>query len=199
MFLVGIIPGPHEPSLEQINHLLAPLVDDLLRFWHTGVRYTRTHLFRQGRLTRCVVIPVVCDVPAARQMSGFSSHSAMLFCSVCNLRKNQIENLNYRRWTRRTSAEHRKYAEQWRDSETRDAQDDIFDNHGLRWSELLRLPYWDPINFTVIDTMHALFLGNLKRHCRRVFGMDIDIADGDGSQQEVAPKAPLEKRGCFES
>jgi hypothetical protein len=30
MFLVGIIPGPHEPKKEEINHLLSPLVDDLI-------------------------------------------------------------------------------------------------------------------------------------------------------------------------
>ncbi|TDL13162.1 hypothetical protein BD410DRAFT_735657, partial [Rickenella mellea] len=62
--------------------------------------------------------------------------------------------------------------------------------HGLRWSELLRLPYWDPIKFTVVDTMHALFLGNLKRHCRQIFGMDVKIADGDGRRPDASAKAP---------
>ena len=39
MFLVGIIPGPREPSLEHINHVLVPLVDNLLRFWKPSVCY----------------------------------------------------------------------------------------------------------------------------------------------------------------
>lgn len=30
IYLVGIIPGPQEPTLSQLNHFLAPLVDDLL-------------------------------------------------------------------------------------------------------------------------------------------------------------------------
>ena len=30
--LVGLIPGPHEPS-HDINTFLKPLVDDLLKFW----------------------------------------------------------------------------------------------------------------------------------------------------------------------
>ncbi|KAF9440835.1 hypothetical protein P691DRAFT_639106, partial [Macrolepiota fuliginosa MF-IS2] len=30
IFLVGIIPGPNEPSLTHINHLIEPLVDVLL-------------------------------------------------------------------------------------------------------------------------------------------------------------------------
>ena len=42
MFLVGIIPGPREPSLEQINHVLVPLVDNLLRFWKPGVFIKQT-------------------------------------------------------------------------------------------------------------------------------------------------------------
>jgi hypothetical protein len=42
MFLAGIIPGPHEPSMDDINHFLAPLVDDLLYSYTNGVNYTHT-------------------------------------------------------------------------------------------------------------------------------------------------------------
>ena len=33
---------------------------------------------------------------------------------------------------------------------------------GVRWSELLRLPYFDPIQFLTVDPMHCLFLGIAK-------------------------------------
>ncbi len=33
VYLVGIIPGPNEPSKEQINHLVAPVIDDFVEFW----------------------------------------------------------------------------------------------------------------------------------------------------------------------
>ncbi|KNE98710.1 hypothetical protein PSTG_08078 [Puccinia striiformis f. sp. tritici PST-78] len=33
VYLFGIIPGPKELSLEQINHLLRPLVEELKMFW----------------------------------------------------------------------------------------------------------------------------------------------------------------------
>lgn len=56
MYLVGIIPGPREPLLDQVNHVLRPLVDDLLQFWHHGVRLSSTPLFSQGRLVRCAVL-----------------------------------------------------------------------------------------------------------------------------------------------
>jgi Transposase family tnp2 len=61
MFLVGIIPGPHEPKKEEINHLLSPLVDDLLDSYHHGVWYSRTHNYKHGRYARSVLAIVVCD------------------------------------------------------------------------------------------------------------------------------------------
>jgi hypothetical protein len=33
---------------------------------------------------------------------------------------------------------------------------------GVKWSELLRLPYFNPVCFTIIDPMHCLFLGIAK-------------------------------------
>ena len=49
MFLVGIIPGPHEPRKEEINHLLSPLVDNLLDLYKYGIWYSRTHNHKSGR------------------------------------------------------------------------------------------------------------------------------------------------------
>ena len=34
--------------------------------------------------------------------------------------------------------------------------------YGLKYSELLKLPYFDCIRFTVVDPMHNLFLGTAK-------------------------------------
>lgn len=118
IFLVGIIPGPTEPSKEEINHVLQPLVEDLLRFWHKGIQYRRTPKFHDGRLVRCVVIPLVCDIPAARQMAGFTGHSAALFCSFCSMQKSDIDDLNFTAWPGHTEDDHRKYASAWRDAAT---------------------------------------------------------------------------------
>lgn len=43
VFLVGIIPGPHEPSKEQINYIVVPLVDNILYFFEHGVCYSCMH------------------------------------------------------------------------------------------------------------------------------------------------------------
>ena len=42
MFLFGIIPGPKEPPLTCLNHYLCLLIDMLLEFWYTGIRFSRT-------------------------------------------------------------------------------------------------------------------------------------------------------------
>lgn len=55
----------------------------------------------------------------------------------------------------------------------------IFEKNGVHWSELLHLPYWDPIRFTIIDLMHNLYLGLLKDHCQEIWGMDLNVPDGD--------------------
>ena len=200
MFLVGIIPGPHEPSVHQINHLLRPLVDDLKDFWEPGVHYKTTAMFPSGRLVRCAVIPLVCDLPAARQMAGFASYSSTNFCSFCLQKLDDIDDLDHEHWEYRTCDEHKKIAGAWLFAASEAERLAIFEQHGLRWSELLRLPYWDPTLFVLIDTMHALFLGNLRRHCRDVWGMDVKFNDGDGVTYDVAhPPTPAAMEEAYDT
>src|SRR4029077_4571216 len=54
---------------------------------------------------------------------------------------------------------HRQYAQEWLKCDTRGTREAHFKINGVRWSELLHLPYMDPIRFAVVDPMHCLFLG----------------------------------------
>lgn len=172
MCLVSIIPGPGEPSLEQLNHLLRPLIDEMLVLWDSGVHLSRTALHPTGRLVRAAIIPLICDLPALRKTAGFAGHSSKHMCSFCLLKKGNINNLN-RPWPARTWKEHLDIATRWRNAQTEKERETLFEKHGLRWSELLRLPYWDPTRFAVVDAMHNLFLGELRHHCREVWGIYI--------------------------
>ncbi|PIL34333.1 hypothetical protein GSI_03108 [Ganoderma sinense ZZ0214-1] len=186
--LVGVIPGPHKPSLEQLNHFLRPLVDELLVFWETGVFFSRTAKHALGRLVRAALVPLVCDLPAARQTAGFGGHGAKFFCSMCTLTKTSINDIRYKTWIPRTCHQHRLDAEAWRAAPSVSARNTAFKSNSTRWSELLRLPYWDPIKYTVIDSMHNHYLGLLKFHCRRLWGMNISAADAeDGSHTASQP------------
>ncbi|KAG1885889.1 uncharacterized protein F5891DRAFT_1232191 [Suillus fuscotomentosus] len=165
LFLVGIIPGPGAPLLEQINH------NDLLVFWNSGVYYASTPNHRNGHCVWCAVIPLICDLPAARQMSGYAHFSSRHFCSLCCLRLEEINDLDRSHWLPRTCQEHRHWAERWRNAPSEKERKNIFDMHGLRWSELLRLP----------------------RHCRDIWGMDIKLKDGDGTWVDSGAATEFDK------
>lgn len=189
MYLVGVLPGPNKPSLDQINEGLAPLVDDLLLAWDPGFFYTRTSLYPSGRPCRSAVIPLVCDIIGARQVGGFAGPTNTIFCSYCLLTKDRIEELPSNKWSMRSCKEHRAVAEKWRDAQTAEEQKAIVDRYGVRYSELLRLPYWNPVLFTVLDSMHADFLLKLHHHIRDVWGADPSMASGEGHHAPL-PRPP---------
>jgi hypothetical protein len=178
MYLVGIIPG--KPSKSQFNHFLKILVDDLLPFWNPGVFFSKTFKYPNGRLVRCALIPLICDVVGSRPVAGFRSHNSRWFCTCCYLDLDQIENLDYQNWPPRDAEIHRKHAEMWKNADTVAQRLQFEEKFGVFWSELLRLPYWHPILFTVLDAMHNFYLGLLKNHCRKIWGMDIQVEDGYG-------------------
>ncbi|KAH9172227.1 hypothetical protein EDB89DRAFT_1906338 [Lactarius sanguifluus] len=102
---------------------------------------------------------------AARQADGFASLTAMFFCMLCNLKVQDIENLNKRTWPERDVGKHVQLVRQWRDAQMNEEQEIIFKNHGIRWSPLLDLPYWNPILFTAIKPMHTFNAGLFQTHC----------------------------------
>lgn len=171
MFVPAIIPGPREPPLDSTNSYLRPLVTAFLEFW-TGVRFTHTAMCDLGRLVFCAIIAVICDLPAARKIGGFSSHSHEWFCSVCWCNKTQhtYENIDIASWKRRTNEDCRHWAARFHEAHSAKVAESSFDHSGLRWSELLRLPYYDPARFLVIEPMHNLFLGLIKEHFQGVLG-----------------------------
>jgi Transposase family tnp2 len=176
MCLVGIIPGPHEPPLTTLNHYLTPLVDDFLDFWHPGVRFSRTDGYKHGRLVRCAIVCVVCDLPAARKTSGFGPSSHSHFCAICHCTRQShgYGDINCHLWRRRTQEECLASAKTFNEAETKSEQDAAFASSGVKWSELLRLPYFDPTRFVVIDAMHNLFLGLINEHFQNILGIRLD-------------------------
>jgi hypothetical protein len=189
MYLVGIVPGPHEPSLHQINHFLELLVDDLLELWESGVWFSSTPNYPNGRLVRCALVPVVCDTKAACAVSGFASASCNHFCSFCSLYGTRdINRTDYEQWPARSFATHKENVLKWKNARSESERKRLFEKHGVRWSVLLDLPYWNAVQFTVIDTMHVIFLGNLHRHCLEAWNMNIGLDDGDGTDPPPLPK-----------
>jgi hypothetical protein len=63
---------------------------------------------------------------------------------------------------KRTLQQHREYAQEWLDAKTKTEQTRIAQRHGVKWSVLLEIDYWDPTRFLVIDSLHAFWLGVCK-------------------------------------
>lgn len=79
MILVGIIPGPKEPSLH-VNTFLRPLVDELLILWDGEEMSLHSGLKQQ---IRAVLLCVACDIPAGKKVCGFCAFGSDYGCSRC--------------------------------------------------------------------------------------------------------------------
>lgn len=190
MYLAGVVPGPNKPHDYQINHPLTPLVDELELFWEPGVTYTRTAKRPHGRHSRAAMIPLVCDLVAARQVAGIGAYNhTFMLCSFCGLAQDDIEETDPAHFPPRDLHAHRETAIAWRDATSTQERKLIFDNTGIRWSELLRLEYWNPHLYIVVDSMHNLYLGLLQRHIRDFWGVSVQVDDGDGLGRDSV-KAP---------
>ncbi|PIL35041.1 hypothetical protein GSI_02828 [Ganoderma sinense ZZ0214-1] len=197
VYLAGVIPGPKEPQVHQLNYLLRPLVDELLELWHRGVCLKSTANRRGGRVVYAAIIPLVCDLPALRKAAGFSGHSASLFCSFCSLLKQDMSNVDRSTWPKRPDWKtHLFIAREWRDAGSEHERRAIFDSHGIRWSELYRLEYWDPTQFALVDMMHNLFLGELRHHCMEVFG--VDVASEKRTPKNITLHTPQEQQAVLD-
>ncbi|KAJ2974975.1 hypothetical protein NUW54_g11804 [Trametes sanguinea] len=63
IYLAGVIPGPKEPELHQLNHFLRPLIDELVILWERGLYLPQT-------ASRSAGLPVLARVlaPGSRVM-----------------------------------------------------------------------------------------------------------------------------------
>jgi hypothetical protein len=176
MFLYGVIPGPNEPPLACLNHYISPLVDELEVFWTTGVRFTRTFNYFYGRVVLAALVCVVCDLLAARKTIGFASikHTQMCAMCRCTRKSHGLGNTKVESWVRRTKDEFIAAAERHRLACDHKSRKEIVDETGMRWSELLRLPYFDPSRFVVVDAMHNLFLGLVQEHFE-ILGIRLEL------------------------
>lgn len=154
MILVGVIPGPKEPSLN-INSYLAPLVHELNEFY---IGVTLPCICQDGKsyqsvLIRLCLICVACDMPALRKVCGFLSFNALQGCTRCLKtfptkefgEKPDFSGYNRTLWPVRDLAIHRQKCSEYVNCNTKSAQKAIEKELGIRYSVLIELPYFNPI------------------------------------------------------
>ncbi|KAJ3722348.1 hypothetical protein C8R42DRAFT_580159 [Lentinula raphanica] len=189
MCLITVIPG--KPKQHHINYTLRVLVEQLLPFWQ-GISYTRTARYRLGRTVFIALLPAVCDTEAAIQISGFAAHNHTHFCRRCLLPISDIHNLEPNTWIMRDPDKHKELALEWKEA-SQMRREAIYRDHGVRWTELLKLPYWNPIRYTVIDDMHLGYLGLFRTHLRIIWGIDHEKNGGDGMCPDTDRQRKLSK------
>ncbi|EJD43081.1 hypothetical protein AURDEDRAFT_26382, partial [Auricularia subglabra TFB-10046 SS5] len=171
LHLVGVIPGPRETVIQPY---LVPLVDELLALWQGRTFLSAVNPVDKTIKVRAALVPVVCDMQASRKVIAFvsPSHLANMACPYCKCKYSALSDIDMIQgnWQLRTRSEWEVHAYNYRDSLKVGEQARLQADHGIMWSELLRLPYWDPTQFTVVDAMHNLLLGLIKFHVRNVWG-----------------------------
>ena len=80
IMLVGVIPGPKEPSLS-IDSYLHPLINELTSYYSQGLSVQSC--YGNTVTIRLALSCVSCDVPASRKVCGFLGHNAKLGCNKC--------------------------------------------------------------------------------------------------------------------
>ena len=121
---------------------------------------------------------VICcsnDIPAVRKLCGHIS--ALAACHRCY----KTANISRRKsnfagfddmddwFIQKDLNEHRQNAENWRLCKSNNERNQHVSDTQVRWSELLRLPYFNPIRHLVVDPMHCLFLGIAKWIVKRLW------------------------------
>ena len=109
-----------------------------------------------------------------KQVSGFLSFAARKGCSKCKkaFEGGFSDKRNYSGFDtceKRTNAEHRKEAQETLNQKTMKDKQSIESKYETRYTELMRLPYFDCVRFTVADPMHNLFTGSAKHIMQNVW------------------------------
>ena len=124
-------------------------------------------------IVRAALNCVSCDIPDARKVCGFVGHRARKGCNKCLKDfptcsfgdQPDYSGFDWESWQLRSSSNHRLHALEHCVCQTQSAEKEIEQQFGCRYSVLLHLPYFDPVQMTVIDPMHNLLLETARHMC----------------------------------
>lgn len=171
---LSVITGPKAPHKEHLNPYLRPVVDIGVIGWERGIRLSKTGASPQsGRIMDLGFVLSVNDLPAARDVVGAAQHNSHILCTVCECRgRKHAYRTDCENWKSRNVDHMRAQAEAWRDAETIAQRAKIYAADGLRYSELWRLPYWDPTRMVTGEPMHCIYEGLVAFHSRHVLRLN---------------------------
>ena len=129
------------------------------------------------------MLGVACDLQAARKTCGFLSYTANLRCSRCYQNFSRgfavsdcYDNFDRDNWEMRSNSCHHFDVKEILKYSTKTERSKRESDLGWRYSSLLDLPYFHPIEMLLIDPMHNLFLG-IAKHFARDLWIERSILD----------------------
>ncbi|CDO77902.1 hypothetical protein BN946_scf184624.g1 [Trametes cinnabarina] len=162
-FLYCLIPGPHEPSFEQINELLKPFVDDMLELGN-GMHFDVWEQDDPALVHGSLWIQI-SDLPASRKVTGLRGVTAERWmCTECYATVSSLVSpdcFNPSKFQYRDDNRFLKYAYLSRDADA-EQREEIAELRGVRWSVLDEIPGFNPAVNSPVDFMHAAYLGEAK-------------------------------------
>lgn len=165
-FVAGITPGPDSPSMTTITHLLKPLIDELVDLAEPFRLPTPSH--PSGRLCQVKLLPLVGDLGGTHKVAGYASHSAKYYCSWCSSTNDKRPLLKI--GDPRDGVEVHRLSDLWKSTQTLNGREKILRETGIRYSELNRLSYCDPVQHVALGILHNWFEGVLMHHFRERWG-----------------------------
>ncbi|KAF7288263.1 hypothetical protein HMN09_01411000 [Mycena chlorophos] len=133
----------------------------------------------------------VADSLGVRELSGSSSMTSKHFC--CSITRYNIENVNILSWRPRSTSKLLQYAKDYKNAESEQARQALFDKYGVRYKETVELPYAAQLSPPPVEPMHNQDLGLIQQYCRLWLVIDEEHSGGDGSFARMVPPPPLDE------
>lgn len=150
-------------SLGQMSlHINPFLTDELLLLWKGVPLPTET----QTSHVHAALLCLISDIPATRKVCGFPGLRAKLGCLKCLKvfpcdgfgEPTDYSGYECHKW-RLQAKEHLQLLKHVKMANMQTERQEKQRIHGVLWSELCRLPYFDVVKNHVIDPMHNFYLG----------------------------------------
>ena len=122
---------------------------------------------------RAALIAVSSDLPAVRKITQFLGHKADLGCTRCKFTaerepgtRGASGRMSYITPVPCSSRNHTEVVEQgeeFKNASSKAEATRISQKNGVRYSELMRLPYFDIVRMSCTDPMHTFLLGMVQK------------------------------------
>ncbi|KAI4522475.1 hypothetical protein K525DRAFT_198782, partial [Schizophyllum commune Loenen D] len=181
-----MFPGPHEPTLKQLNNAMREFKDDL------AMLYNGQSVMFDGKVhdapVHCLMHNDVSDLPASRKTSALAGCTSIHFmCPLCPATFYSLASVqcyDRSKFILRDPWRYLKYSFRSRDLGI-EYEEEIFNRRGIRYSVMHELPNWLPGVTGVIDYMHCTYLCMIKHLCKDIL-LKTGMLDGAASTKMEA-------------